>query len=240
MEISVIIPAYNEAENLEILINEVVTASAGLPLREIVVVDDASDDATWEVLRSLQRKFPSVRPLRHKQRSGQSTALRTGAQAARGMLLVTMDGDGQNDPADLPRLYKQYIASAMQNPRLLVAGQRAKRQDNLLRRFSSRGANKIRSALLKDGVRDTGCSLKLFRREDFLAIPFFDHLHRFIPAMMKMQGVEIVLVDVGHRPRLRGVSKYGFWDRLWVGIADLFGVRWLMARHKAPVEVIEP
>ena len=180
-----------------------------------------------------------MRALRHARQSGQSTGLWTGVRYARGELVVTLDGDGQNDPRDIGLLYEAYMRRAAANPRVLVAGQRRKRNDNILRKFSSRTANRIRAAILHDGVRDTGCSLKLFRKADFLDIPFFNHLHRYIPAMMQALNVELVLVDVGHRPRLRGVSKYGFWDRLWVGIFDLFGVRWLIARLKPQGEVIE-
>jgi dolichol-phosphate mannosyltransferase len=239
MDITIVIPAYNEADNLEILIREVTEATARLPMREILIVDDASNDATPDVLKALHEKFPLLRVLRHTKRSGQSTALWTGVRHARGELIVTMDGDGQNDPADVPQLHALYAERAGLNPRVLVAGQRRKRHDNLIRILSSRIANKARAAVLQDGVRDTGCSLKLFRKDDFLAIPFFNHLHRFIPAMMKAHGVEIVLIDVGHRPRLRGVSKYGFWDRLWVGIADIFGVRWLISRLKPVTGVVE-
>ena len=239
MDFSVIIPAFNEADNLEILVNEVVQACERLPLREIVVVDDASTDGTPEVLQVLKTKVPSLRILRHTRQSGQSTGLWTGVRYARGDLVVTMDGDGQNDPKDIGLLYEAYMRRAAANPRVLVAGQRRKRHDNLLRKFSSRTANKIRAAILHDGVRDTGCSLKLFRKADFLDIPFFNHLHRYIPAMMQALKVELVLVDVDHRPRLRGQSKYGFWDRLWVGIFDLFGVRWLIARLKPQGDVIE-
>jgi dolichol-phosphate mannosyltransferase len=240
MEISIVIPAYNEAESLPLLIKETSDAVARLPVREILVVDDSSNDNTQTVLNGLAREYPLLRVLRHTRRSGQSTALWTGVRRARGDLIVTMDGDGQNDPADIAQLFAQYENHANNNPRTLVAGQRRKRHDNTVRRLSSRVANGVRSAVLRDGVRDTGCSLKLFRKNDFLDIPFFNHLHRFIPAMMKAQGAQIVLVDVGHRPRMRGVSKYGMWDRLWVGIADLFGVRWLTTRLKPATDVIEP
>ena len=234
--IAVVIPAFNEAESIVPLVREIQAAAAGFPLAEIIVVDDASDDATAAVLERHKAACPQLRVISHAARSGQSTGIRTGIRQARSGLIVTLDGDGQNDPADIPALYLKYQAGA---PRTLVAGQRLKRQDNALRILSSRIANKVRAAILDDGVRDTGCGLKLFRREDFLELPFFDHLHRFIPALMKAKGVAIVLVDVAHRPRLKGVSKYGVWNRLWVGIADLYGVRWLLSRLKPPVATRE-
>jgi dolichol-phosphate mannosyltransferase len=150
-----------------------------------------------------------------------------------------MDGDGQNDPADIAALYVIYQQHETTTPRTLVAGQRLKRRDNVLRILSSRIANAVRGAVLHDGVRDTGCGLKLFRRDDFLELPFFDHLHRFIPALMRAKGVNIVLVDVAHRPRLLGQSKYGVWNRVWVGMADIFGVRWIIKRMKAPTGAYE-
>lgn len=237
--LSVIVPVFNEADNIESLAREIETVAPETSIIEIIFVDDCSDDLTPAKLTELKKSLPMLRVLRHKQRSGQSTALWTGISNARGTLIVTLDGDGQNDPADIPLLYKKYQESAKITPHTLVAGQRRKRHDNLLRRFSSRSANAIRSFILHDGVRDTGCSLKLFRREDFLSLPFFNHLHRYIPALMKAKGVSISLVDVGHRPRTRGVSKYGFWDRLWVGVFDLIGVRWLLARTKPTVGVTE-
>lgn len=237
--VSVVVPVYNEVDCIGPLVKEISEAASAFPLEEIVIVDDCSDDDTPKVLQNLKQTYPKVRIVRHSQRSGQSTGLWTGITHARGLLIVTLDGDGQNNPADIPLLYNEYQKHANQNPRVLVAGQRKKRQDNLLRRFSSRGANKIRAFMLKDGVRDTGCSLKLFRREDFIALPFFNHLHRYIPALMLARGVKLTLIDVSHRPRLQGVSKYGFWDRLWVGIADLFGVRWLLSRTKPVIEVKE-
>lgn len=237
--ISVVVPVYNEMNCIGPLVEEIDAASRGFPLEEIVIVDDCSDDNTPEVLQFLKAKYPKIRILRHSQRSGQSTGLRTGITHARGALIVTLDGDGQNNPADIPLLYREYQKHANQNPRVLVAGQRLKRQDNTVRRLSSRIANKARAFMLKDGVRDTGCSLKLFQREDFMGLPFFNHLHRYIPALMLARGVKLTLVDVGHRPRLQGVSKYGLWDRLWVGIADLFGVRWLLSRTRPVIDVKE-
>jgi dolichol-phosphate mannosyltransferase len=190
-------------------------------------------------LAALKPSVPHLRVLHHAVRSGQSTGIRTGVQQATGALIVTMDGDGQNDPADIAALYAIYRQHETSAPRTLVAGQRLKRQDNLVRILSSRIANGVRGAVLKDGVRDTGCGLKLFRRDDFLELPFFNHLHRYIPALMRAKGVNVVLVDVAHRPRTLGTSKYGVWNRVWVGIADMFGVRWIIGRLKPPVGVSE-
>lgn len=234
--IAVVIPAFNEAESIVPLVEEIQAAAAGFPLAEIIVVDDHSDDGTVAALQNHKARCPELRVIRHLTRSGQSTGIRTGIQHATAPLIVTMDGDGQNDPADIPAMFDKYRACP---PCTLVAGQRRKRQDNILRILSSRVANKVRAAILNDGVRDTGCGLKLFRRADFLELPFFNHIHRFIPVLMKAKGVNIVLVDVAHRPRLKGQSKYGVWNRLWVGIADLFGVRWIVSRLKTPVETRE-
>jgi dolichol-phosphate mannosyltransferase len=234
MNISVVIPAYNEADSIVTLVTEIARETASLPVEHIIVVDDGSSDGMAAALDALKPSCPQLRVIHHLTRSGQSTGIRTGIQHAVTPLIVTMDGDGQNDPSDIPAMVQTYMNCATANPRTLVAGQRAKRQDNLLRILSSRIANKVRAAILNDGVRDTGCGLKLFRRDDFLELPFFNHLHRFIPVLMKAKGVQIVLVDVKHRPRLQGQSKYGVMNRLWVGIADLFGVRWLVSRLKPP------
>ncbi len=239
MTISIVIPAYNEAESIVPLVTEIAQATKSLPVKEIIVVDDGSTDTMVAALTALKLSVPQLRVLHHLARSGQSTAIRTGVQQATSPLIVTMDGDGQNDPADVAALYVIYQQHETANPRTLVAGQRLKRQDNLLRVFSSRVANGVRAAILNDGVRDTGCGLKLFRRDDFLELPFFNHLHRFIPVLMRAKGVNIVLVDVSHRPRTLGQSKYGVWNRVWVGIADMFGVRWIVGRLKPPVGVRE-
>lgn len=239
MQVSIVIPALNEEDAIVPLLQEIAAATRGLPVSEIIVVDDGSTDRTAEVVVALKSSVPGLRLIRHKKRQGQSTAMLTGISRATGDVIVTLDGDGQNDPRDIGALIRAYQAAAAEDPRVLVAGQRKKRNDNTVRILSSRIANGARRAMLDDGVRDTGCSLKLFRREDFLELPFFNHIHRFIPAMMKAFGVRVVLMDVSHRPRERGVSKYGVWDRLWVGIADLFGVRWLIARHKRRAEAEE-
>lgn len=239
VQISIVVPALNEEESIGFLVREIANRTTGLPVREIIIVDDGSTDATALEVTKQRSAVPSVRLVRHQDRRGQSTATWTGISEAKGDLIVTLDGDGQNDPAGIALLWQAYQANASTTPRLMVAGQRQKRQDTVIRRLSSRIANTVRAWLLDDGVRDTGCSLKLFRRDDFLALPFFDHIHRFIPALMKASGVTIVLVDVAHRPRERGTSKYGLWDRLWVGIHDLVGVRWLIARMKKSVGIEE-
>lgn len=237
MYATVVIPAYNEQDCIGPLLREVIDACPGLPVREIILVDDGSTDQTSERAIAASEDNGMLRIIRHGRRLGQSRALLTGVRAASRDLIVTLDADGQNDPADFKKLFAAYVSRQSQTTRIIVAGQRRDRRDSFVRRISSRIANNVRATLLNDNVRDTGCSLKLFRRQDFLELPFFDHIHRFIPAMMKASGVKVVLVDVGHRPRAAGLSKYGVWDRLWVGIHDLIGVRWLMKRHVANVEL---
>ena len=227
--ISVVIPMLNEEENAASLVAEIQAAGASSPIAEIVIVDDGSTDRTAEVILELKKADPRVRLVRHSTRAGQSAALRTGIRFATGPLVVTMDGDGQNDPADIPALWQEWVTNPSA-PMLMVAGQRRKRMDSALKKFTSRTGNGIRRALLKDGVRDTGCSLKLFRRDDYLSLPYFNHMHRFLAALYKREYGTIRLVDVGHRHRARGISKYGFWDRLWAGIFDLVGVMWLQKR----------
>ena len=236
MYATVVIPAYNE-ECIGPLLLEVIGACRQLPVREIIVVDDGSTDQTSERAIAASGESNMLRIVRHSRRRGQSRALLTGIRAASEDLIVTLDADGQNDPADFAKLFAAYVSGQAQTTRMLIAGQRLDRRDPLVRRLSSRIANCVRATLLDDNVRDTGCSLKLFRRQDFLELPFFDHIHRFIPAMMKASGIKVVLVDVSHRPRTAGLSKYAVWDRLWVGIHDLIGVRWLMKRQVANVEL---
>jgi dolichol-phosphate mannosyltransferase len=238
MYATVVLPAFNEEESIGVLLREIRNELDHTPVREIILVDDGSTDATtsraiaeWKGVNS------TLRIIRHARRHGQSRALLTGIRAASHDLIVTLDADGQNDPADFGKLFAAYAARQSRFPRLIVAGQRLRREDSFMRRLSSRIANGVRAAILSDNIRDTGCSLKLFRRDDFLALPFFNHIHRYIPAMMKASGVAIATVDVGHRPRKAGHSKYGVWDRLWVGIHDLIGVQWLIKRQIANTEV---
>jgi dolichol-phosphate mannosyltransferase len=240
--LSVVVPVRNEAENILPLIEEIHAAlldgqGVGRWEFEVVYVDDGSTDATPARLAEAKARFPRLHVLRHAASCGQSTAIWTAANAARGEWIVTLDGDGQNDPADVPALVEMALAAEAQSAERvdLVTGIRRKRQDNWLRRVSSRVANGIRQKMLKDGVRDTGCGLKVMRRAAFLRLPFFDHMHRYYPALIIRAGGAVRCVDVNHRPRVRGTSNYGLFDRLWVGITDLFGVAWLIKRAKRPV-----
>ena len=232
--LSVVVPVHNEVENIEPLIAEITATLEGVERYEIIYINDCSRDSTPERLTSLDRKFEVLRVLTHQKQSGQSAAIRTGVKAARGDLIATLDGDGQNDPADIPKLLKAYREQAVADAKILIAGFRARRQDSFIKRLSSKIANGIRSSLLGDAIPDTGCGLKIFRREDFLDLPSFDHMHRFLPALMIRNGGQVISVEVSHRPRERGKSKYGTLDRLWVGITDLIGVMWLKRRPINP------
>lgn len=227
--ISVVVPVRNEAGNIAPLIAEIAGALPGRAF-EIVYVNDGSTDATEQELRRLMAELPYLRQIRHRQSCGQSAAIRTGVAAARAPIVVTIDGDGQNDPAFIPKLVAALEAGGAQTG--LVAGQRIGRKASGFKKFQSRVANGVRNAVLKDGTRDTGCGLKAFRREVFLALPYFDGLHRFLPALVRRDGFDIGYVDVIDRPRGHGVSNYGVWDRLWIGILDLAGVWWLVRRRK--------
>ncbi|MGB8276115.1 MAG: glycosyltransferase family 2 protein [Alphaproteobacteria bacterium] len=231
--LSVVVPVFNEADNVLPLLAEIHGALEPLGANfEVVFVDDGSRDETGQRLKEARAKYSRLRVVRHKRNCGQSTAIWTGVKAARGHFVATLDGDGQNDPADIARLIA--AAQSHKGPAPLVAGIRRRRHDSWLKRVSSRIANAVRSRLLKDETPDTGCSLKLFEREAFLRLPFFNHMHRFLPALFRRQGCEVVLVDVNHRPRERGQSKYGVGNRLWVGIVDLMGVLWLQRRATNP------
>lgn len=230
IDLSLIIPVYNEVDNVEGLYEEIAKAlSAERFNYEVIFVDDGSTDGTVERLQILTKTHSNLRTLYHKQNYGQSAALLSGAKAARYSMLVTLDGDGQNDPADIPFLFEQ-----LDSPRTVVLGNRKKRDDNGLRKLSSFIGNGVRRYLLKDDCPDTGCSLKLFSREAFLALPHFNHFHRFLPALFKRAGFKLVNLPVNHRPRYHGVSKYGVMNRLFVGIYDLIGVCWLLKRPCAP------
>ena len=231
MELSVVIPVRNEAPNIAPLVREIAAALEGRLDYEIIYVDDGSRDETAAAVRALAREVPRLRLLRHRRSFGQSTAIRTGVKAARAPWIATLDGDGQNDPADIPKLWDMARAAASAPP-LLIAGHRARRRDSTVKRLSSRIANWVRRGLLGDGTPDTGCGLKLFPRALYLELPFFDHNHRFLPALVRRAGGRVVSVPVNHRPRERGRSNYGTLDRLFVGIVDLFGVMWLMRRAK--------
>lgn len=230
-ELSVVVPAKDEAGNIRGLLDEMARDLAALRF-EAVCVDDGSTDGTADELRAARTIYPWLRVVRHRRSCGQSTAILTGVRAARSEWIVTIDGDGQNPPAEILKLIRARDAAG--GAVAMVAGQRERRQDSWFRRFSSRTANGVRQWLLADGVSDTGCSLKLFRREDFLALPYFDHMHRFLPALVRRQGGRIVTTPVAHRPRLTGRSKYGFHNRFWAGLVDLAGVLWLMRRCRIP------
>ena len=235
LKLSVVVPVHNENENLRPLIEEIETAVAQLTDHEILYVDDGSTDDTLARLQALKQEFPRLRVLRHQTCCGQSTALRTGIQAAKGPVIATLDGDGQNDPANIPAMLTAWQELKQQSDTALVAGYRRNRKDTGWRKFSSRFANRIRAGLLRDETPDTGCGLKLFDRDLFLAMPYFDHMHRFLPALAQRAGSRVISVEVNHRPRTRGQSKYGTWHRLWVGIWDLLGVMWLQRRAHVPV-----
>ena len=239
-EISVVVPVKDEVENAVPLLNEICAALRGKASFEVLFVDDGSSDGTPAALAAARATVPELRVLKHTKNSGQSRAIRSGVTAARGRLIATLDGDGQNDPADIPNLVAVWRREEQGDPPLgLVAGQRRKREDNFMKRLASRVGNGTRQWLLHDRTRDTGCGLKLFSREAFLALPYFDHIHRFIPALMLREGYRIAHVDVNHRPRSAGRSKYGTLDRLMVSLSDLMGVRWLNRRSRRPGRVEE-
>ncbi len=235
--LSVVVPVCNEAENVEPLAREIHAALAGSDY-EMIFIDDGSTDDTAAILSRLKRELPTLRVLRHSFRSGQSVAVASGVRAARAPWVATLDGDGQNDPADIPKLLAARSDPA--NERVgLIMGNRTTRRDTAFRRLQSRIANGVRSGLLGDGTPDTGCGIKLFPRDAFLELPRFDHMHRFLPALFQRHGARVISVPVNHRPRLRGTSKYGMLNRLWVGIVDILGVMWLRRRYKPGLLVRE-
>jgi len=238
LDFSLIISLYDEAENVAPLIEEIVATLDGRYAYEIVCVDDGSRDGTLQALKAAAAQHPNLVVLYHHERCGKSAGVFTGAQAARAPVLVLMDGDRQNDPADVPQVLTALADGSARDPRLvMVAGQRMRRADSLLRKFSSRLANGVRRVVLRDGTRDTGCALKAITREAFLALPFFDGQHRFMSALVQAQGGRIALCDVSDRPRAAGQAKYGVWNRLWVGIGDLLAVSWLTRRCHRPSRV---
>lgn len=238
--ISVVVPVLNEQDNLDSLIREIRAALAGREPFEIVYVDDGSTDETPARLEAIQRSGAPLRIVRHARCCGQSASLATGIRAATGATVITLDGDGQNDPADIPALLRRFEEEQRQTSAdfLLVTGHRSNRKDTWIKRASSRIANAVRARLLRDATADTGCGLKVFTRAAFMDMPRFDHMHRFLPALMLRRGGRVVSVAVNHRPRAKGRSKYGTFDRLAVGIVDLLGVMWLMRRGKIP-EIVD-
>ena len=235
--VSIVVPVRNEADNIAPLIAEISAALDGRWVYEIVYVNDGSTDATGDRLAAIMAQRPNLRQLRHAASSGQSAAVRSGVRAARGAIVATLDGDGQNNPAFLPDLIAAVESGGGRVG--LAAGQRVGRKDTGFKKIQSRIANAVRGAILRDGTRDTGCGLKAFPREVFLSMPYFDGLHRFLPALVRREGFAIAYVDVVDRPRHAGVSNYGFFDRLWIGIMDLMGVWWLIRRKRPTPAVTE-
>lgn len=232
-QLSVVVPVFNERDNIPPLLAEIAAALRGRIDYEVIYVDDDSSDDSRVVLASEKPAHPELRVLHHLARSGQSTAIWNGVRAARSPWIATLDGDGQNDPADIAKLLAARVAAGSEVR--LFAGWRTTRRDSFNKRLSSKVANAVRSRMLNDATPDTGCGLKLFEREVFMRLPYFDHMHRYLPALVKRAGYASQSVPVGHRPRTAGVSKYGMLDRLWVGLADLRGVAWLMRRAKVTV-----
>jgi dolichol-phosphate mannosyltransferase len=233
--VSVVVPVFNEEGAAVALAREIAAAFAGQP-HEIIFVDDASGDATRSRLKAVATELPQMRVLSHGRNAGQSRAIRTGVLAARAPVIVTLDGDGQNDPADAPRLVARLLAADHLS---MVGGRRAKRRDSLAKRVGSRLANGVRQKLLHDGAEDTGCGLKVFRREAFLRLPYFDNMHRFLPALFLRERLQIAFEDVGHRPRTTGASKYTNLGRLRAALVDLLGVVWLRTRMREDGGVTE-
>ncbi|HXJ02765.1 MAG TPA: glycosyltransferase family 2 protein [Micropepsaceae bacterium] len=232
VDVSVVVPVKDEAGNVVPLAREIAAALAG-ERYEAIFVDDGSSDATTNELLGLQGEMP-IRVLSHGRNLGQSRAVRTGVRAAKAPIVVTLDGDGQNDPADIPKLLAAFRNAPGEPPIGMVAGERAKREDSWKKRMASRYGNRVRRWMLSDNAKDTGCGLKVFRRDAFLELPYFDHMHRYLITLMLREGYEVRFMPVGHRPRGAGRSKYGVWDRAWVGLSDLLGVMWLKRRFRGP------
>jgi dolichol-phosphate mannosyltransferase len=226
-QIGVVIPVYNESGNLQPLVEEIELALASRMRFEVIVVDDGSDDGTSAEIAALAAERRWLKVLTHAGNRGQSAAIRTGVEASVAPIVAVLDGDGQNDPADIPPLFAALCLSGDS----MAVGERRRRRDSWSRRVSARVANKLRSSLLQDGITDTGCGLKVFYRDEFLELPAFDHMHRFLPALMQLRGRKVRSIPVNHRPRRHGKSKYGIRDRLLPGVVDLLGVMWLERRR---------
>jgi len=238
VDFSVVVPVCNEAENVEPLAREI-DAALNNRAYEMIFVNDGSTDETAAILKKLKSSLPALRVLSHSFRSGQSAAVASGVRAARAPWVATLDGDGQNDPADIPRLIEARDGPEGRGVQLIMGNRKASRKDTAFRKLQSSVANGVRSSLLGDGTPDTGCGIKLFSREVFMDLPRFDHMHRFLPALFQRHGARVVAVPVSHRPRTRGTSKYGMLNRLWVGIVDIGGVMWLRRRYKSGLLVRE-
>jgi glycosyltransferase involved in cell wall biosynthesis len=232
VDLSIVIPVFNEEQSIPLLVDEVCHRLEGKLDYEIIVVDDGSHDATAGVLRACRQQYGRLRVLQHRVRCGQSAAISSGVRAARASLVATLDGDGQNDPADILRLYK--VMQEAPGNILLVIGNRVWRKDSWLKRISSRLANAVRARVLQDNTPDTGCSLKVFTRETFIGLTQFDHMHRFLPALVQRLGGDVLSIAVNHRSRRHGASKYGVHNRLWTGIIDMIGMKWLQRRGLRP------
>lgn len=227
-EISLVIPVYNEEENLPVLVREITAAMAAVSaVWEVLFVDDGSTDSSLSVIRSLAENTPGIRYIALEKNSGQSAAFAAGFREARGEILVTLDADLQNDPADIPAMLGAYGKNGV----TMVVGWRARRKDTLAKRVASRVGNHIRNWITRDTIKDTGCSLKVMRADMARNLPVFNGMHRFFTALMRLEGAQIVELKVNHRPRLAGVSKYGIWDRAKQTAFDLLAVRWLQNRH---------
>jgi dolichol-phosphate mannosyltransferase len=235
--LSVIVPVRDERENIVPLLREIQLALTGVVSYEVLYVDDGSCDGTPEILHEARRDAPMLRVLRHDISAGQSTAIRTGVLAARGRWIATLDGDGQNDPADILALLVEArrLSGIRGDDRVMIAGWRTARFDSAFKRWQSRVANRVRAAVLGDGTPDSGCGLKVFSRALFVSLPYFDHMHRFLPALVRREGGDVLSLPVRHRPRTRGVSHYGLLNRLWVGVVDMAGVAWMSRRARVPV-----
>jgi len=226
-QIGVVIPAFNESGNLQPLVEEIELSLADRMRFEVIIVDDGSDDGTSAEIVALAAERRWLKVLTHAENRGQSAAIRTGVEASIAPIVAILDGDGQNDPADIPALFAALCLSGDS----MAVGERRRRLDSWSRRLSSRIANKIRASLLHDGIADTGCGIKVFYRDEFLELPAFDHMHRFLPALMQMRGRKVRSIPVNHRPRRHGKSKYGIRNRLWPGVVDLLGIMWLERRR---------
>ena len=237
-KVSVVVPVRNEADNIQPQLEEIFSVLDGRLHFEVIYIDDGSTDETLRRLLEARRRYDGkLRILKHESALGQSTAIYSGVLAARHPWIVTLDGDGQNDPSDIPSLLDAARAAGL--GRIMVIGHRVKRRDSWLRRVSSRVANGVRRALLRDATPDTGCGLKVLPRELFIELPYFDHMHRFLPALVLGRGGKILSIPVSHRPRRSGESKYGLGNRLWAGVVDMLGVAWLLHRERRPAKVTE-